>query len=68
MKIVTNTLENIAGVGIYPVIGLLLFFTLFIVLFVFVMKLSKQDVEEYGRLPLGDGNELNDNKNDSLNQ
>ncbi|MBW7847912.1 MAG: cbb3-type cytochrome c oxidase subunit 3 [Bacteroidales bacterium] len=67
MKIVTNTLENIAGVGIYPVIGLLLFFTLFVVLIIFVMKLSKRDVEEYGRLPLSDGDEMSENKDDSLN-
>ncbi len=68
MKIVTNTLEGIAGVDLYPVIGLLLFFGFFIVLIIFVIKLSKSQVEEYGKLPLENGSEFDKNENDKINQ
>lgn len=68
MKIVTNTLESIAGIGIYPVIGLMLFFSIFIVLVIHVFRLKKSKVEEYGRLPLEDDDDLNDNENESLKQ
>lgn len=49
-----NYLATIDGVGIYPLITLLLFFGFFTVLVLFVFRLRKEQVEAMNRLPLGD--------------
>ena len=46
MKIVSNLLENIEGIQIYYIIGLLIFFTLFIVILVRTMRRSDSEMEE----------------------
>lgn len=52
-------LESIEGVEIYPIISLLIFFTLFIGVLIFVFKMTKKEVNEIASLPL----ESNDNDN-----
>lgn len=47
-----NYLESIAGVEIYPIISLLIFFLFFAALITYVVKTSKQHIEELSRLPL----------------
>jgi len=46
MKIVSNLLENIEGIQIYYIIGLLIFVLLFIVIFVRTMRLSNKDMDK----------------------
>lgn len=46
MKIVSNLLENIEGIQIYYIIGLLIFFILFIVIFIRTMRRSNQEMED----------------------
>ncbi|MBT3383044.1 MAG: cbb3-type cytochrome c oxidase subunit 3 [Prolixibacteraceae bacterium] len=46
MKIVSNLLENIEGIQIYYIIGLLIFFTLFVVIFIRTMRRSDNEMEE----------------------
>lgn len=46
MKIVSNLLENIEGIQIYYIIGLLIFFTLFIVIFIRTMKRPNKEMED----------------------
>ena len=46
MKIVSNLLENIEGIQVYYIIGLLIFFILFIVIFIRTMKRSDHEMEE----------------------
>ncbi len=46
MKIVSNMLENIEGIQIYYIIGLLIFFTLFVVMFVRTMKKPNNEMTE----------------------
>ncbi len=58
MKIVTKTLEGIADIQIYPIIGLILFFTMFVILIIHVVRLTRNQVEEYGNLPLDDNSDL----------
>lgn len=58
MKIVTNVLEGIADIQIYPIISLILFFTMFVVLIVHVVRITKNQVEEFGNLPLDDNSDL----------
>lgn len=57
LKYIKHNLEGIDGVEIYPMISLILFFTVFITMIVFVMKLPKRNIEEISQLPLD--NEIN---------
>lgn len=46
MKIVSNLLENIEGIGIYYIIGLLIFFILFIVIFIRTIRRPNKEMED----------------------
>ena len=46
MKIVSNLLENIDGIEIYYIIGLLIFFTLFVIIVIRTMRRSNNEMEE----------------------
>lgn len=52
MKFITQHLTSIAGIEIYPLISLGVFFIFFIGLLVFVVKLSKKYVNVMESLPL----------------
>jgi len=59
MKIVSNLLENIEGIQIYYIIGLLIFFILFVVIFIRTMKRPNKEMEEIKKSILSD-NDLED--------
>ena len=59
MKIVSHTLEQIAGVEIYPIISLLLFFIFFIVVGYMVLTADKGHMEEMKNMPLDKDHDLN---------
>lgn len=46
MKIVSNLLENIEGIQIYYIVGLLIFVTLFIVITIRTLRMPKNEVEK----------------------
>lgn len=54
MKIVSNLLENIEGIQIYYIIGLVIFFTLFVVIFIRTMRRSDNEMEEIKNSILND--------------
>ena len=54
MKIISNLLEDIDGIRIYYIIGLLIFVTLFIVIFIRTWKMPKQDAEKIKNSILND--------------
>ncbi len=54
MKIVSNMLENIGGIQIYYVIGLLIFFVLFIVILVRTMRRPAKEMNEIKESILND--------------
>lgn len=56
MKIVTKVLEGVADIQIFPIIGLIIFFTLFIALIFHVARMSREEVDEYSHMPLSDDN------------
>lgn len=47
-----NNLESIAGVSIYPVISLIVFFAFFTVLIAYLVKMDKEQIEKASRIPL----------------
>lgn len=56
MKIVSNLLENIDGIQIYYIVGLLIFFTLFVVIFIRTMRRPNKEMEEIKNSILNDNN------------
>lgn len=49
-----NSLKNIEGVSIYPIITLVIFVTIFLLAVVLVMSKSKKTIDEIKNLPLED--------------
>lgn len=56
LKFIKHNLSGIDGVEIYPIISLLLFFTVFVSMLIFVMKLPKRTIDEVSQLPLDNQN------------
>lgn len=52
LKFIKHNFDGIEGVELYPIISLLLFFTVFITMIVFVYKLPKKTIDEKSQLPL----------------
>jgi cytochrome c oxidase cbb3-type subunit 4 len=50
-KFIKQYAETIAGINIYPMISLFIFFVFFIVLLVFVKKMNRERVQELSNLP-----------------
>lgn len=51
-----NYLEDITGIGIYPLISLLLFTIFFALVTFYVIKGNKKHFEELSNLPINDKN------------
>ncbi|PWJ41008.1 CcoQ/FixQ family Cbb3-type cytochrome c oxidase assembly chaperone [Sediminitomix flava] len=47
-----DVLRSIEGVDIYPVIGIIIFFTFFLAWLFYVIKMKKESVDSYSMLPL----------------
>jgi tellurite resistance protein TehA-like permease len=54
MKIVSNLLENIEGIQIFYIVGLLIFVTLFIVITIRTIRMPKQEAEKIKHSILND--------------
>jgi len=68
MKIVTKTLEGIADIQFFPIIGLVIFFIMFVALLFFVSRLTKNQIDEFSHLPLDNDSDLANEKIDSINK
>jgi len=47
-----NYLQSITGVGIYPLISFLIFFTFFILVSIYLIKMGKSHFDEPASLPI----------------
>jgi hypothetical protein len=63
MKIVINTLEQIAGVEIFPIISLIIFFTLFAGVAYLVLTADKKYIDEMKQMPLDENDDLHYDNN-----
>ena len=61
-----NYLSSIAGVGIYPLISLLIFVVFFTAMGIWVFKVSKEHIREMEQIPLS-GNEPEKNQHSNSN-
>jgi hypothetical protein len=52
-----NYLESIAGIEVFPLISLTLFFSFFVVLTIWVLKVDKKRIMEMKNIPLNESNE-----------
>jgi cbb3-type cytochrome oxidase subunit 3 len=52
-------METISGIEIFPIIAFLIFFTFFVGLIIYAMRLSKSNVDEMSNLPFEEGFETN---------
>ncbi|MBK7122460.1 MAG: CcoQ/FixQ family Cbb3-type cytochrome c oxidase assembly chaperone [Chitinophagaceae bacterium] len=50
-KFIKQYAETIAGINIYPMISLFIFFVFFIVLLIFVKNMNRERVQELSNLP-----------------
>lgn len=53
-KFIKQNLETIAGIEIYPLVSLIIFFTFFVGLFFWVFTYNKEKIDELSQLPLED--------------
>ncbi|MBS2097430.1 hypothetical protein [Carboxylicivirga linearis] len=58
MKLVRHYLENIAGIEVYPIISFVLFFTLFLFITWYVIKMDKDVIEEVSNYALDENDEM----------
>ncbi|MEO8235149.1 CcoQ/FixQ family Cbb3-type cytochrome c oxidase assembly chaperone [Flavobacterium sp.] len=56
---IKHNMETIAGVAIYPILSLLIFFAFFVGLAIWVYSYRKEKIEEMSNIPFGNEN-LND--------
>lgn len=51
---IKHNMETIAGVAIYPIVSLVIFFAFFMGLGIWVFSYKKEKIEELSNLPLND--------------
>lgn len=60
LKFIKNHMESIAGIEIYPLISLLIFFSFFVLLFWWVFTAKKEYIDRVSKIP------FDQSKNDEL--
>lgn len=66
LKFVKGNLENIDGVAIYPIISLIIFFSFFVILFLWVITAKKAYIKEVSEIPLKDQQDNYNHPNTTL--
>ena len=51
---IKHNMESIAGVAVYPVLSLLIFFVFFVGLGIWVFSYKKEKIDEMSQIPLND--------------
>ena len=57
LKFVKGYMDSIVGIEIYPIISLIIFFTFFVVLFLWVFTAKKEYIKTVSNLPLENQND-----------
>ena len=60
LKFIKHNMETIMGIEIFPIISFLIFFIFFCVLFIWVARMQKAEVNMLSALPLEDGGKENE--------
>lgn len=59
LKFIKHNMDTIGGIEIFPIISLLIFFTFFVGLFIWVATYKKDTIEELSNMPFMDDEEQN---------
>jgi cytochrome c oxidase cbb3-type subunit 4 len=62
-----NYLESITGVGIFPLLSLLIFFVFFVMVTLWVVRAPKNYINELKNLPLDDIEKTTEQENENVN-
>jgi len=54
LKFIKHNMETIDGVSIYPILSFLIFFSIFVLAIIYVIRKDRKSVEEISLLPLND--------------
>lgn len=57
LKFVKHHMETIAGIEIFPLISLIIFFVFFVGLSIYVVRMSKAHISEISNIPLDTNDE-----------
>jgi len=57
LKFIKGHLDSITGIEIYPIISILIFFTFFTIMVVWVMRADKGYMKEMSEMPIENNNE-----------
>lgn len=65
LKFIKHNMETIIGIEIFPIISVLIFFTFFVGLIIYAIRLKQSEVDEISALPLNDSitNDINNASN-----
>lgn len=62
LKFIKGHMSSIDGIELFPVISFIIFFTMFVIVLIWVFKMTKSEVDELSSIPLsGDKEYENDN-------
>ena len=64
LKFIKHTVGSIDGIEIYPIISLVIFFTVFVTMFVIVMKLPKESIDEASQFPLENNSNIKESNHE----
>jgi len=56
IRFIKHYFDNIGGIEIYPIISLLLFFLVFTVMLIIVLKMPKNTIKSHSSIPLDSKN------------
>lgn len=63
LKFIKHNMETISGIEIFPIISLLIFFTFFVGLFIWVFTYKKERITELSNIPFMDEEKPNKDSN-----
>lgn len=66
LKFIKHNMDTIAGIEIYPIISLLIFFLFFVALYIWVFSYKKETIQELSNIPLQDNDNPTLKSKDSL--
>jgi len=59
LKYIKGHMDSIQGIEVYPIISLIIFFSFFTILFIWVVTSKKKYIEEVSNIPLEHDKETN---------
>lgn len=63
LKFIKHNMETIVGIEIFPIISVVLFFSFFVGLIIYAVKMKQSEVDEISALPLNDSLDINNASN-----